>query len=73
MQYIQLRLQPNRPIDMKASAVIKYVAGGFWAVILSRAAWKKSWAGRDPTRSIIPTDRSVAITGDTARAQLLTA
>ena len=46
---------------------------GFWAVILSRAAWKKSWAGRDPTRSIIPTDRSVAITGDTARAQLLTA
>ena len=50
-----------------------FVAGGFWAVILSRAAWKKSWAGRDPTRSIIPTDRSVAITGDTARAQLLTA
>ena len=49
------------------------VAGGFWAVILSRAAWKKSWTGRDPTRSIIPTDRSVAITGDTARAQLLTA
>ena len=49
------------------------VAGGFWAVILSRAAWKKSWAGRDPTHSIIPADRSVAITGDTARAQLLTA
>ena len=51
----------------------EHVAGGFWAVILSRAAWKKSCAGRDPTRSIIPTDRSVAITGDTARAQLLTA
>ena len=50
-----------------------FVAGGFWAVILSRAAWKKSWVGRDPTRSIIPTDRSVAITGNTARAQLLTA
>ena len=50
-----------------------FVAGGFWAVILSWAAWKKSWAGRDPTHSIIPTDRSVAITGDTARAQLLTA
>ena len=49
------------------------VAGGFWAVILSRAAWKKNWAGCDPTRSIIPTDRSVAITGDMARAQLLTA
>ena len=49
------------------------VAGGFWAVILSRAAWKKSWAGRDPTHSIIPADRSVAITGDMARAQLLTA
>ena len=48
------------------------VAGGFWAVILSRAAWKKSWVGRDPTRSIILTDRSVAITGDTVRAQLLT-
>ena len=50
-----------------------FVAGGFWAVILSRAAWKKSWAGRDPTHSIIAADRSVAITGDTARAQLLTA
>ena len=50
-----------------------YVAGGFWAVILSRAAWKKSWAGRDPTRSIILMDRSVAITGDMVRAQLLTA
>ena len=49
------------------------VAGGFWAVILSRAAWKKSWAGRDPTRSIILVDRSVAITGDMVRAQLLTA
>ena len=49
------------------------VAGGFWAVILSRAAWKKSWAGHDPTRSIIPMDRSVAITGDTVQAQLLTA
>ena len=49
------------------------LAGGFWAVILSRAAWKKSWAGCDPTHSIIVADRSVAITGDTARAQLLTA
>ena len=49
------------------------VTGGFWAVILSRAAWKKRWAGRDPTRSIIPMDRSVTITGDMARAQLLTA
>ena len=52
---------------------VLYVAGGFWAVILSWAAWKKSWAGRDPTHSIILMDRSVAITGDTARAQLLTA
>ena len=49
------------------------VAEGFWAVILSRAAWKKSWVGRDPTRSIILADRSVAITGDMAWAQLLTA
>ena len=49
------------------------VAGGFWAVILSRVVWKKSWVGHDPTRSIILTDRSVAITGDMARAQLLTA
>ena len=38
------------------------IVGGFWAVILSRAAWKKSWVGRDPTHSIIPMDRSVAIT-----------
>ena len=29
------------------------VAGGFWAVILSQAAWKKGWVGHDPTRSII--------------------
>ena len=49
------------------------VAGGFWAVILSRAAWKKSWAERDPTCSIIASDRGVAITGDMVRAQLLTA
>ena len=49
------------------------VAGGFWAVILSRAAWKRSRVGRDPTHSIIAVDRSVAITGNMARAQLLTA
>ena len=49
------------------------VAGGFWAVILSRAVWKKSWTGRDPTCSIIAADKSVAITGDMAWAQLLTA
>ena len=63
-------------LPISVTSVFTYmilVAGGFRAVILSRAAWKKSWTGRDPTRSIIPTDRSVAITGDTARAQLLTA
>ena len=49
------------------------VAGGFWAVILFWAKWKRSWVGRDPTHSLIAVDRSVAITGDTARAQLLTA
>ena len=50
-----------------------YVAGGFWAVILSWAVWKKSWVGHDPTRSIIMANRSVAITGNMAWAQLLTA
>ena len=49
------------------------IAGGFWAVILSRAAWKSGWAGRNPTHSIIAADRSVAITGNMAWAQLLTA
>ena len=49
------------------------VAGEFWAVILSQAVWKRSWAGHDPTHSIIVADRSVTITGDMARAQLLTA
>ena len=44
-----------------------YVAGGFWAVIPSRAAWKRSWAGCDPTHSIIVADRSVAITGNMVR------
>ena len=63
----------NSKVVHGQTADLVYVAGGFWAVILSRAAWKKSWAGRDPTRSMIPVDRSVAITGDTARAQLLTA
>ena len=52
---------------------IHIVAGGFWAVILSRAVWNRNWAGRDPTHSIIVADRSVAIAGDTAWAQLLTA
>ena len=41
--------------------------------MLSWAAWKKSWSGRDPVCSIIAADRSVAITGDTAWAQLVTA
>ena len=49
------------------------IAGGFWAVILSLAAWKRSWAGCDPTHSIIVADRSVAIIGDAAWAQLLIA
>ena len=49
------------------------VARGVWAVIPSWAAWKKSWVGCDPTHSIIAADRSVAITGNTVRAQLLTA
>ena len=56
-----------------AVLVIGYVAGGFWAVILSRAAWERSWVGYDPTCSIIAVDGSVAITGNTAWAQLLTA
>ena len=49
------------------------VAEGFWAVILSRAAWKRSWVGNTPAYSIIAVDRSVAITGNMVRAQLLTA
>ena len=49
------------------------VSGGFWAVILSWDVWKRSWVGRNPTHSMISADRSVAITGNTARAQLLTA
>ena len=43
-----------------------YVAGGVWAIIFSWAAWKRSWAGRDPTYSITASDRSVAITGNTS-------
>ena len=50
-----------------------FVAGGFWAIILSQAVWKRSWVGCDPTHSIIAADKSIAITGDMARAQLLTA
>ena len=46
---------------------LPFVAGGFWAVILSRAVLKKSWAGCDPTHSIIAADRSVAITGNMVR------
>ena len=49
------------------------VAVGFWAVILSQAAWKRIWAGRDPTQSKTAADRSVANIGDMAWAQLLTA
>ena len=60
-------------IPLGCSIPCQYVAGGFWAVILSRAVWKRSWAGCDPTHSIILVDRSVAITGDLVRAQILTA
>ena len=50
-----------------------HITGGFWAVILFWAAWKRSWAKRDPIHSIIVADRSVAIIGDTTLAQLLIA
>ena len=50
-----------------------YISGGFWAVILSQAVWTSSWVGHDPTSSIIVVDRSVAITGNTAWAQIVTA
>ena len=56
---------------IKAEALT--VAGGFWAVILSQAAWKRSWVGCDQTHSIIVVDRSIAITGNMAWTQLLTA
>ena len=49
------------------------VAGGFWAIILSRAAWKRSWVGGDPAQSKMAMDRIVAMTGIVAWAQLLTA
>ena len=45
----------------------------FWAVILSQAVWKRSWAGCDPTQSKMAVDRIVATTGIEAWAQLLTA
>ena len=60
-------------LQLKNQMLVALIAGGFWAVILSQAAWKRSWVGGDPTHSIIAADRSVAITSDTARAQLLTA
>ena len=43
------------------------------AVILFQAAWKRSWVGHDTAHSIIAADKSIAITGNMAWAQLLTA
>ena len=40
-----------------------FVAGGFWAVIFSRAMWKRSWVGCDPTQSKMTMNRMVATTG----------
>ena len=51
----------------------RLIAKGFLDVILSWAAWNKNWVGRDPAHSKTAVDRSIANTGDTARAQLLTA
>ena len=51
----------------------EHVAGGFWAVILSQAAWKRSWVGHDSTQSKMVTDRSVDTTRIAAQAQLLIA
>ena len=48
-------------------------AGGFWAVILSQAAWKRIWVGCDPAQIIMASDRSIATTGIVEWAQLLTA
>ena len=44
------------------------IARGFWAVVLSCAVWKGSWAGRDPAQSKITVYRSVATTGKVAWA-----
>ena len=49
------------------------IAKGFWAAILFLAAWKRSWAGRDPIQNKTSTDGSVANTGVMVQAQLLTA
>ena len=50
-----------------------HVVGGFWAVILSWAARKRSWGGCNPTQIKTAMDRSVVNTGDMVRAQLLIA
>ena len=57
----------------KIHEVIKFAAGGFWAVIISQAMWKRSWVGRDPAPSKMAADRSIATTGIAVRAQQLTA
>ena len=49
------------------------VAGGFWAVILSQAAWKRIWMECNPTQSEMAVDRSIANIGDMVQPQLLTA
>ena len=49
------------------------VAGGYLAVILSWAAWKKSWAGHDLAQSKTVMVKVVASTGIVAWAQQLTA
>ena len=39
----------NRELFRQAALMDIFVAGGFWAIILSWTAWKRSWVGDDPT------------------------
>ena len=49
------------------------MAGGYLAVILSWAVWKRSWAGHDPTQSKTAAAKVVATTGIAMQDQQLIA
>ena len=69
-QFVQL---PPTGLSKPKKLTFIHVLGGFWAVIFSWAAWKRSWVGCNPAQSKTAMERSVATTSIVMQAQLLTA
>ena len=69
---VKILLKRTMCLETDAYSCISTISGGFWAIILSWAVWKKIWVGHDPTQSKMAADRIVATTGIAVWAQQLT-